>query len=44
MKKQKKNASEFVALNSRELETVKGGGYWMKIVGPDGKTTIVWVP
>lgn len=42
MKTTKKTAAEFTTLNAAQMNEVKGG-YWLKIITGDGRTTIIWV-
>jgi len=42
MKATKKTAAEFTALNAAQMNEVKGG-YWIKVLTSDGRTTILWV-
>ena len=42
MKTTTKNAAEFTKLNAAQMNEVKGG-YWLKILAPDGTATIIWV-
>lgn len=42
MKTTNKKAAEFTTLNAAQMNEVKGG-YWLKILAPDGTATIIWV-
>jgi hypothetical protein len=43
MKTTSKKAADFTALSADQMNEVKGG-YWLRILTSDGKSTIIWVP
>lgn len=42
MKTTTKKAAEFTTMNAAQMNEVKGG-YWLRIIAPDGSKTIIWV-
>jgi hypothetical protein len=42
MKTTTKTAAEFTTLNAAQMSEVKGG-YWLRIITGDGRTTVIWV-
>lgn len=42
MKTTTKTAAEFTTLNAAQMSEVKGG-YWIRVLLPDGSTIIAWV-